>query len=90
MENGRILAIGWIVNDKENMVLEPCNRSNYSRQYGWDSKGNLKRTMIVTQTWRLWDMGFLSTIGSHLRDRSIRQASNQLLALGAPCRAADL
>ena len=34
MENGRILTIGWVVNDKENMVLEPCHRSNYSRQYG--------------------------------------------------------
>lgn len=29
VENGRILAIGWVVSDKENMVLEPSNRSDY-------------------------------------------------------------
>jgi hypothetical protein len=29
VESGRILTVRWVMDDKENMVLEPRDRSNY-------------------------------------------------------------
>lgn len=46
--------------------------------------------MVVTQAWRLRYVCLFGAVWSHLVDASIRHSSDQLLALGAPCRAADL
>ena len=46
--------------------------------------------MVVTQAWGFRDVCLLGAVWRHLVDTSICHTSDQLLALGAPCRAADL